>query len=75
MSEVNEEKEAWLKALAEDLNDPPSREYHVLLRRSIRREGRYRPRRPLPRENFGADFGRRDFSSPGRGGSGFDSYW
>ncbi len=76
--DIEAECRVLLEALALDLNDPPSREYRVLLRRSIRREGVYRPHRPTIRTsggNFRADFGRRDFSSPGRGGSGFDGYW
>ena len=71
----------WHAVVAEELNDPPSLEYVRLMLRSIkatwlrgdqiRREEAWRRAHP-PRRDFRADFGRLDFSRPGRGGHGFD---
>jgi hypothetical protein len=71
----------WHTAVAEALNEPPSLEYVRLMLRSIkqtwqrgaiyRQEAVWRRNNP-PREYFRADFGRLDFSRPGRGGHGFD---
>jgi len=73
----------WHATVAEELNDPPSSEFVRLMLGSIketwqrgdtiRREDAYRRDHP-PSKHFGADFGRMDFSEPGRGGWGVDAW-
>ncbi len=74
----------WLNGVTDELNDPPSFEFVKLMLGSIRetwqrgkRQRQEEARRlASPRRKFfGTDFGRQDFSEPGRGGHGFDSLW
>lgn len=76
----NEQVE-WFETVAELLNTMP-RAYVRLMLRSIREtwqdlitisEVNQSPQKVEP--FFRADFGRRDFSTPGQGGSGVDGYW
>ena len=76
----NEQVECF-EAVAEFLNTM-QRVYVRLMLQSIRetwqspiisREVNQNSQKELP--FFGADFGRRDFSTPGQGGSGVDGYW
>lgn len=73
----------WFETTAEALNTSPTFRFTSAMLRTIEatwKRSQYEEQRrsEMSRPNrrfFGADFGRQDFSEPGRGGSGVDGIW
>lgn len=71
----------WFETVADELNNPPDFLFLKTMLGSIRETekqwelDRRASARKMSQANFGADFGRLDFTPPGRGGSGIDGYW